>query len=57
MTDGGQAQYDWSLSGTTDPTWWALAVLITHGGDVTVQTLYPNEVVGLPATSLCTRMD
>ena len=56
-TDGGQAQHDWSLSGATDPTWWALAVLITHSGDVTVQTLYPDEVVGLPATSLCTRME
>ncbi len=55
-TDGGQVQHDWSLSGPTDPTWWALAVLITHSGDVTVQTLYPNEMVGLPSTSLCTRM-
>jgi len=55
--DGGQAQHDWSLSGPADPSWWALAVLITHSGDVTVQTLYPDEVVGLPATSLCTRME
>lgn len=55
-TDSGHAQHDWSLSGATDPTWWALAVLITHSGDVTVQTLYPNEAVGLPAASLCTRM-
>ncbi|WP_423751708.1 hypothetical protein [Salinirarus marinus] len=56
-TDGGHAQHDWSLPEQTDPTWWALAVLITHGGDVAIQTLYPGDVVGLPSTSLCTRMD
>jgi hypothetical protein len=55
-TDGGQVQHDWSPSGATDPTWWALAVLITHSGDVAVRTLYPNETVGLPSASLCTRM-
>lgn len=55
--DGGQARHDWLLSEPIDPAWWALAVLITHGGDVAIRTLYPNEVVGLPSTSLCTRMD
>jgi hypothetical protein len=55
--DGGQSRHGWELSGPTYPTWWALAVLITRGGDVAIQTLYPNEEVGLPATSLCTRMD
>ncbi len=53
---GGQVQHDWSLSEPTDPAWWALVVLITHSGGVTVQTLYPNEVVGLPSGSLCTRL-
>jgi hypothetical protein len=57
VDDGGRVQHDWSLSGPTAPTWWALSVLLTHDGDVVVRTLFPNDVVGLPDTSLCTRMD
>lgn len=55
-TDGGHARYDWSPSGPTDPARWALAVLITHGDDVAVRTLYPNAVAGVHATTPCTRM-
>lgn len=57
VTDGDHTQHGWSLSVPTDPAWWAFAVLITHSGDVAIRTLYPNDVVGLPSTSLCTRMD
>jgi|GEM_PF-6024436 len=57
VADGDRATHDWSPPGTADPAWWALGVLITHAGDVIVETLHPNDTVGLPDTSLCARMD
>ncbi|WP_255150858.1 hypothetical protein [Halorarius halobius] len=53
LADGGRVEHDWDLSDADAPAWWALAVLVTHGGELTTLTLYPNEAVGLPRGTLC----
>jgi hypothetical protein len=45
--------HDWSLSTPVDASWWALAVVITNGGELLLRTLYPNDAVGLPSSTLC----
>ena len=55
LADGGSVEREWSLSESVAPSWWALAVLVTNGGSVTVRTLYPNDAVGLPSSTLCER--
>lgn len=56
LADGRNIQHTWSLSGPASPSWWALSILITNGGDLAVQMLYPNEAVGLPSGTLCRHM-
>lgn len=55
LDDGTTAKYDWAPSGPEDPSWWAVAVIVTNAGGLTVQRLYPNETVGLPERTLCRR--
>ncbi|ELZ98057.1 hypothetical protein C440_02378 [Haloferax mucosum ATCC BAA-1512] len=46
-------EYEWSLSDPNKPSWWALSILVTNGGELTAKTLYPNETVGLPDSGVC----
>lgn len=55
LEDGTTAEYDWSATSPTAPSWWAIAVVVTNTGDLTIQRFYPNETVGLPRRSLCGR--
>lgn len=51
-----QVTHEWSLSGAEQPSWWALALVVTNGGDLVVRTLYPNETVGVQSETLCGRV-
>jgi hypothetical protein len=49
------ASFDWSLPGPEAPSWWAVAVIVTNAGGLTIQRLYPDETVGVPQRTLCDR--
>ncbi len=57
LSHGGSVRYNWSLSTSVAPEWWAVGVVITNAGEVVVRTLYPNDDVGLPRETLCRRAD
>jgi len=57
LADGARVEHAWSPSGPADPSWWALAVVVTAGGDLRTGVWYPNETVGLPDGTLCRRLD
>lgn len=51
--DGATIERDWSLSTPVDPTWWALALVITPERRLIAREFYPNETTGLPGSTLC----
>ena len=55
LEDGTTAEYEWSPTSPTAPSWWATAIVVTNAGDLTIQRFYPDETVGLPPRTLCGR--
>lgn len=53
LVDGPTVQYEWDLSTPGTPSWWALCLVITAGGNLAIKQWYPNGEVGVPPNGVC----